>query len=211
MIAPEAGVTLTNINSRLNGDKQETGIRPGLRAGMIVDIGIDDHFSFQPGIFYSMKGSKLDRVVTSGNAVVNTVTTYTSTYRINYLEFPLNAQVRFGDPSKFELFVGAGPYLAFALSGRSTNSTVSTFTVGNNSGTTIDQDDRDLTFGTSLLNDVKPIDFGGQLNIGVILPVNVFFRAAYSHGFVNILPSGDGDNYYRNYGFSFTAGYLLGR
>ncbi len=207
---PEIGLNLTTLTSRYNGNSQTDGVRPGLKIGGIVDIGVSRCFSIQPGLYYSMKGSaNVDRVTTvNGNTTV--VNENTQDYRINYLEMPLNLLIRIGAP-RAQFFFGGGPYVALALGGKATN--IQSRSVSNNNGTGgfTDRTDYTLNIGDGTNDDVRPIDAGLNVNAGFQSRHGMFVRANMGFGLVNILPAGDNNNSMHNLSGTISLGWLMGR
>lgn len=206
-IGPEIGINWTKFNVDQPGiDADDYKTLAGLKVGGIVDIRFDRMFSIQPGLFFSQKGSKEKYSELRGGGLA---AYYNNKIRVNYLEIPLNFQLRFGHPYRGQFFVGAGPYLAFAVGGeikvKETIRDGDGFTVSTNS------DSYDLEIGDDDFNDdVKGADAGLNLNLGFMAPRGFFIRGNAGIGLMNILPGGD-DNYsIRNIGGSLTVGYLFG-
>ena len=89
----------------------------GARVGVIMDYAINDKFSIQPGVMFSMLGSKEDPV----------------TETFNYIHIPINILYKF-DLGPGKLFVGINPYLGYAVSAKISGGGVSqSITVGSDS------------------------------------------------------------------------------
>lgn len=131
--------------------------------GAYSDSPISSNFSFQPGLSLIGKGGK-----TSGSGLV-------STSNVLYLEVPLNFIANFAaGPGK--VFVGAGPYAAYALSGKDK------ITMGSSS------DNTNLKFGNSSSDDQKALDFGINLTAGYQLTNGFNINAGYGLGLANLIP-----------------------
>ena len=184
---PEVGLQYTNYPGKTNGEKDDAKGRVGFRMGGVVDVPLSGHFYFQPGLLYVRNGYKFDNVVV------------TFTGKVDALQIPLNVLFKAGKPGGERFFFGVGPYVAFNLGGSvernyyGTKET-HTFEIGNN----------------ALNDDLKRTDIGIGLNVGYQLSNNLFMRAHYQRGFVNLLPGGDVNNatYSTNAGAS--VGYLFG-
>lgn len=205
-IGPEIGINWTKFNVDQPGiDQDDYKSLAGLKIGGIADIRFDRMFSIQPGLFFSQKGSK-EKYTDFGGA---TNTYHNNKIRVNYLEIPLNFQLRFGHPYRGQFFIGAGPYLAFAVGGEITTKT----TVRDDDGFTIDasNDSYDLEIGDDDFNDdVKGTDAGLNLNLGFMAPRGFFIRGNAGIGLSNILPGGDDDYSVRNLSAGLSIGFLFG-
>ncbi|HRO41293.1 MAG TPA: porin family protein [Flavipsychrobacter sp.] len=205
-VGPEIGVNWSKFNVDARGiDEDDFKMRPGLKVGGIVDIGFNRMFSFQPGVFFNQKGSrdKYSEGVAMGRRYID------DKYRINYLELPMNFQLKFGHPYRGQFFIGAGPYLAFAIGGeRDWKETVRT-----NDGTVVFRDDGDeeLEFGNDDFDDnFRGSDAGLNLNLGFMGPRGFFVRGNAGIGLANIMPERNDDFSYKNLSLSLTLGMLFG-
>src|ERR1700710_517870 len=110
----KAGVNFSKLTSSGDGGSISTQSLTGFHIGVVVDAGINDNFSFQPGLLFSTKGGKssfsgdVDGQSFSGSAKIT----------LNYIEVPINFlyKVPAGDG---KVFFGAGPYLGYGLSASS--------------------------------------------------------------------------------------------
>lgn len=187
---PEMGVNFTNMTLRyedIDGDDEsESGdIKAGLKVGGIVDINIGRHFAIQPGLYFSQKGYRDEALPLDFS------------YRINYLELPVNFLFKTRPSHAGRFFVGGGPYLAFAVSGEYE------YENGN---------DGDIDFGNDPDDDIRGIDAGMNFTTGYELPFGLFFRGNAGVGFTNLIPDSDIDDdlSLRNWGFGLSVGYLFG-
>ncbi|XZF13413.1 porin family protein [Chitinophagaceae bacterium MMS25-I14] len=209
---PEIGLNLSSFASRINGDKQSNNLLPGLKLGGVVDIGFTRNFSFQPGLFFSMKGAAAkttDRTVTGGGTTITD--TYKDRFWANYIEMPMNVEFRVGDPRYGQFFFGGGPYIAAALGGKITSE--HTHTVSNDNGTTVNttSNDHSISIGDNAnSDDLRPFDGGLNFNAGYQARNGFYVRGNIGIGLANVLPEGDGDNYIHNWGLGVSAGYLFG-
>lgn len=186
-IGPEIGVNATNSTYKYeltNGRTERADLngRAGLKAGMIVDIPVDGHLFFQPGLFYSQKGYQYSNILSDVDV------------RISYLEIPLNVLFRAPISNSVHFFGGGGPYVAFGVGGRIKN------TPGRN---------YDLKFGSGRRDDFSTIDAGLNFNAGLEFDPGFFLRANYGLGIANAVPGGGNKSTQRMHGFSFTAGFLF--
>jgi hypothetical protein len=78
----------------------------GCHAGVVSDLALDDHFHIQSQLLYARKGM-VHTNVQSGVA---------STYKLHYVEVPLNVLYKF-DFTAGKLFVGSGATFGYAFAG----------------------------------------------------------------------------------------------
>lgn len=101
------GVNFQNLNGKdNNGDKLTNTMLIGYHAGMNIQIPIAPEFYFQPGLMFSTKGAK------------NSYGTLTGTYKLSYVELPLNLVYKGALGGGF-VVVGFGPYLGYGIGGKS--------------------------------------------------------------------------------------------
>lgn len=211
--SPEVGVNLANMHERtydMNGDKvnENGGLKIGVKAGVNADIWLGNRVSLQPGLFYSIKGAKFD-----DDAAYGTITEkYENNITLHYFEIPVNLQYYFNDPSEGRFFVGVGPYLGVAFSGKNKYHTET-----NNGGSTMTMDTvQKYHFGDDYNdNDLRRFDFGAAVNVGYLLRSGIFFRGMYQQGITNLMPHGNrpagwDDLAMRNTNITISIGYMLG-
>lgn len=182
-IAPELGFQMYKVNEKVGGTKLDFKFKPGFKIGANATYAINSKLSIDGALFYSVKGAKFDESIAK------------ATTNLNYLEIPFFVNYHFGAKDKNHFFVGAGPYLGYCLGGK----------------TKVDgQDDYKLKVGSDKAkDDVKPLDFGLNANVGYQMSNGLYLRAFYSLGLANTTPGGDGDNATKNMGFGLSAGYRL--
>jgi hypothetical protein len=71
-----------NVTRLLDNDAESSVMKPGINGGVFMRIAINDLFSFQPELIYTMKGGKLE---------YNNFVNGTAQLSMNYLEVPLIA------------------------------------------------------------------------------------------------------------------------
>lgn len=201
----KAGFSGANINSKYippntEGVKVDTKMLPAFHAGVIVDFALADYCSFQPGLFYSVKGYK---VGTYDSAPSDEPVPATITTRLNYLEMPLNFIYKqsFG---RGKFFGGIGPYLAYGINGKLTQK-------NDRTGEEISMHVR-FENGSNLSGSgvrVRPLDAGANLVLGFELNMGLLLSVNYSLGLVNTSPY-EYEKIKNRY-FGISAGYLLKR
>jgi hypothetical protein len=152
----------------------ETSAKLGLKIGGVVDIPLSQHFFFQPGAFFSMKGGQNTY---SFNLLGQTSKTVSST-NLSYIEIPLNlgAKVNVGDFGS--VFATVGPYVAYAVGG---SNKVETFLNDNSQGST----KSDIKFGSEN-TETKPLDYGVNVSAGYKFPFGLYGRLQYGMGLGNL-------------------------
>jgi hypothetical protein len=148
--------------------------------GILYDIAVTNSFIIQPQLNFVSKGGESDY--------------YNSRLSLGYVEMPVNFYYRQKAANGF--FIGGGPYIGFAVSGK----------VKSELG------DHEIQFGNEYTDDYRRVDFGINLVSGYLLPNGLQFALNYSAGFTNISPVDhtpvDGTNpYTRNIGLRIS--YLL--
>ena len=147
-------------NLSLNEKDNSFKMRSGFRVGGAVDIVVADlgtgEISIQPGLNYSLKGAQ------ETAELLNVKTTYK--VNLGYIDLPILANFRFGVTPDMNVFVNAGPYLAYGISSNSStssnNKTIDKVVGGVN--TTFD------AFKDAFKKDgrLKPFDAGLQVGAG---------------------------------------------
>ena len=136
--APKVGVNLTNMG----GDVTDNQIRFRPQIGGILNLDLNEMFSFQPGLMYSGKGATFD----FGDGDKDAIT-------LDYLEVPLNGVLNIDmGTGKLQLFVG--PYLGYCIDAKYKDLS------GENNET------ESLEIGTSNDDDIKPTDIGINMGLG---------------------------------------------
>lgn len=184
-IGVQAGLTLSSYKVKSSGLGVTSDSKAGFMAGVILDVGIDPHFSFQPQLNFVQKGGilKADDGANSGKV----------TTTLNYLELPLNFLYK-APTSGGNFFVGLGPALSYGLSGK--------HKIEVNGQT----EKEDVSFGSGADDDLKRFDLGINGLIGYHFNPGLFLSVNYDQGLLN-LNNSSGDSY-RNHFFGFTLGYL---
>jgi hypothetical protein len=138
--APKVGVNFAN----LGGDLTDNQIRLRTQFGTILNVGVNEMFSFQPGLLLSGKGTTLDY----GDGDKDAIT-------LTYLEIPLNGILNIDlGTGKLQLF--AGPYLGFCLDAKYKYLSDE------------DNETESIDVGASDDDEIKPTDFGINVGVGFV-------------------------------------------
>lgn len=183
------GASFANYHSKVDGESDNGNSKTGLTAGIVVDLSLGDHFSIQPALNFVQKGTKDEQTLGGITEKVS--------LRTNHLEIPLNLLYNTnGDAGNF--FIGAGPSLSFALSGKWK------YEDNDNSLT------EDVKFGSNQdEDDMKGFDFGANFLAGYCFPNGMFVSANYNLGLSNLFPGGSSDGTLKSNYFGVKLGYLL--
>lgn len=188
------GVNFQNINGKdASGDNLENDLITGFHAGVQARIPLVPGFYLQPGVLYTTKGAK------------NTDGAFNSTYKLSYIEVPLNLVYR-ATVGVGSFFLGFGPYVAYGIGG------TSTYNGGSGSVKS------DIEFQNTVeLNDpllttyIKPLDAGGNIFFGYELGSGLFAQFNAQLGMLNIHPDDkrilNDKTSLKNTGFGLSAGY----
>lgn len=203
-----AGINLANVSVDDNGRVDDANKLTSFQVGFVSDVPLGGGVvSFQPGIVFTGKGSKIQK----GSAGQNGY--YKQTSNPMYLEVPLNlvAKAPIGGGNRF--FAGAGPYLAVGVSGKNKTEGQTLLGTRYSSERNIDFSDDDPTTlneeegaGFAIL---KRFDYGLNGTVGiegnsVVLGVN------YGLGLAKLQSgSNNSDNNNKHRVLSFTLGFKL--
>jgi hypothetical protein len=189
--APVVGVNLSNSAVKLLDDKADTKMKPGFHVGALVSLPLTNNLALLPGVMFSTKGYKTE------DEVLGVKTT--SNIGLNYVEVPVNVAFMTGTEETGRFMVHAGPYVGYALSGKSKTKVGSV------------EKEEDIEIGNDEKKDMlKPLEIGANVGVGYQLPMGLFGRVDYHHGFNNILSGGDDKNSFANRNFMLTFGYFIG-
>lgn len=155
-IGIKGGLNLSNIIK--TGDNNfSTEFKPGINAGLVLEVPIVKTFSFAPELMFSQKGYK-----TSGSSLIGGPYDYSVT--TNFIDIPILA--KFNATDKFSIVLG--PQVSFLTS------TTEKFTQGSTSyqNTIREENDR-----------LKKSIAGGVAGFGVVLSNQLDFHARYALDF----------------------------
>ena len=162
------GVKLGFNVSTLNGDLQDSGYKPGIIIGGVVDFIFNDKFSLQPEILYSSQG---------GTYAVKTIeepAQVTTDYSLNlgYLAIPVMGQYHFSN-----FFVEFGPQISFLMFAERHNEKVSTY----------DDVIAVVTSKDDLKDQIKPVDFGLNFGLGCDFTKRTTLNFRYNLGLDSVI------------------------
>jgi hypothetical protein len=144
-----------NFSNFYTDNVDDNNVLTGLNVGLFAKLPIGDNIAFQPEISYTGKGAEL----VYNNALVNG----TAQFKLNYIEVPVLLVVNV--TKNFN--VHAGPYLAYMVSGKTTNKSDSgSYNFEDNIDVNdFNRVDAGLSGGLGL--DLEPVSFGVRYNYGL--------------------------------------------
>ncbi|TAE38738.1 MAG: PorT family protein [Sphingobacteriales bacterium] len=198
-----AGVNLATV--AISGDGITSEDKDGIKSltsfnfGGYADIPVSGKFSIQPGLSLSGKGFKVTEMDSfedeeEGGMVSQTINIKTN---IMYLELPLNAVFNFNG-----FYFGAGPYLAYGLSGKvkvESKATIGNFTMNAS-------ESESIKFG-SKEDEIRALDYGFNGLVGYKLENGLNFNLNYGLGLGNYNNNSVGNGKTSNRVFSFLVGF----
>lgn len=187
-----AGGTMANYKISGGGFSISGDDKFGLTFGTVVDIPMSGNFSIQPGLNFVQKGLVIKDASDPSVTVKSTTT-------ISMIELPVNFLYN-SSGSSGHFFVGAGPSVAFGISGKGKT----TYTDGTPTETI------DVKFGNTDQDDMKSLDLGANLIAGYRLSSGLMFSFNYNLGLSNAVPKpADGESMKSHY-FGLRLGWMLG-
>lgn len=174
----KTGLNFSKFAGSFNGRSSTTESLLGFHIGAAVDFGLGN-FSIQPGFLITSKGG-----------VINEETGYIST-TLNYIEVPINLlfKQRIG---KGKFYIGGGPYLAFATSGKNTENDFS----------------EDVHFGNHS-GEINSSDLGLNFLVGYQLAEGFGFNLNYGLGLSNLYNGDYGPGSIKNRTISISVSYFF--
>jgi len=188
------GVNFQNLNGEdRGGDKLENDLIVGYHFGVNVQIPVAPEFYFQPGLTFSTKGAK------------NTTDNLVSTYKLSYIELPLNFVYK-GQLANGFFMVGLGPYVAYGIGGKAL------YESGSGSLESDIEFKNEVVLGDPLLTVyMKPFDAGGNIFFGYELAGGLFMQLNAQLGMMNMTPEHylfpDDKSILKNTGYGVSLGY----
>ena len=180
-----AGSTYSNIKSKFGNESISGDYKFGFTAGVFADMLISKSISFQPAINFTQKGAKYKDEF--GNETIT----------LNYMEVPLNFVYSFQPGKGF--FVGAGPSLAFGISG--------TDKYEMNGQKHTDK----IHFGTNPEDDINSFEFAANFMAGFRTASGFIISGGYNAGLSNLANddgSGNSATAHNNY-FTLKIGWAF--
>ena len=186
----KAGVNLAKYSyGKDDADNPESGQLTNFHVTGYADIPLGGFFALQPGISLQGKGGEF------------TIPAETRKENTMWVEVPVNlvGKIPLGAGGT-HLFLGAGPYAAFAVAGE--NETTLTGSTNVNTSK--------IKFGNESTDQLKGIDFGLNGLAGFQLANGLNLGAGYGFGLTDLFPTGTGGNNQKtNRVLSFSVGFAF--
>lgn len=183
----KAGVNLGKYSNTDNAKNNTSFYVSGF-----ADLPVTPQFSIQPGVSLQGKGNKFE---TSGNSGSGKVTD-----NIMSIEVPVNAVYYIPTGGSGSVFIGAGPYVGFNVSGkRKIEGSFGDFGAEGKYDLKFSGDDKDM----------KVIDAGANFMLGYKMSNGLLINAGYGLGLTNLSPSSNSDSKFSNRVLSFGIGFQL--
>ncbi|MEZ0538475.1 porin family protein [Fibrella arboris] len=160
----------------------------GFQAGLLLNAPLTEQLSLRPQLLYSTKGTKFSGSLLGGSGE--------SKGTLNYLELPIQLAYSL-EVGEGNVVIGAGPYVAYALSGKST----ATF-----GGQTMTES---VDFSTS--DAPKRLDYGLYVSGGYELYSGLGLSVYYAPGLANLSKSNSGSDVTgKNTSYGISLSYFFG-
>jgi hypothetical protein len=168
----KAGANLTNLSG---SGVTSNDAKFGAYGGAFVNIPINEKFSLQPEVLYSMQGTKWTTVTL--NYLPNKDLTLVQDIKLDYVNIPIVVQYEFGNGFYGEM----GPQFGFLTSAKSKNKSTDLDRNPSTPVTTI------VSTETDIKSMLKTADFSGIIGGGYKMANGLSVNARYSIGFVDIV------------------------
>ncbi|NDW19324.1 PorT family protein [Dysgonomonas sp. 216] len=105
-----------NMSTAFVEDASESKFRLGYKVGATAEYSFNRNFMIQSGLFFSVKGSKLEDL--NVNDYVGGTPDFTHTFNQLYLELPLYGSYKLHVRDNLNVVLGAGPYIGYGIGGK---------------------------------------------------------------------------------------------
>jgi len=184
------GLVISNYTPKGDALTDKGKPRTSITAGVVVEVPINKNFTFQPAVNFVQKGT-----IHEEKFVGHTEKT---TVGVNYIEIPMNILFN-GSDNKANFFIGAGPSLAVAISGKLK------FDDGTNTSS------ENLKFGTGDDDVMRGFDLGANFLIGGYISNGLIVSVNYNMGVSNLIQNFNNKNSLKSSYFGIKLGYLLNK
>lgn len=186
----KAGLNFPKYHFSGDNNSTETSSTTNFHITAFLDAPIvSDYLYVQPGVSLQGKGAKLAEGSLFGNNLSVTQNTM-------WVEVPVNVVAKFPTAHVGHVFIGAGPYVGFGLSG---NNKLSNDDSSNQFG--------DFKFGNN--ESQKGFDFGVNFVGGYQLANGLIINAGYGLGLLDIMPENSGSIKQTNRVWSAGVGFVF--
>lgn len=184
-----AGASFASYRIKAAGFNVGADTKIGLTGGILVDVPFSKNFSFQPAFNFVQKGTQY-KYSDQGFSEESKTT-------VNCLEIPLNFLYNY-NVSNGTFFVGAGPSVAFAISGKEKYKDPTT------------SYEEDISFGNDPNNDdMKGFEVGANMLGGYRMSNGFLVSLGFNAGLSDLIPGGSDEGTVKSNYFSVKIGYML--
>jgi len=167
----KAGVNFPSYSYGNSNDLSDTKSSTNFSITGYLDAPITRNFTVQPGVSLQGKGAKLNVVNLGDN-------TFTEKQNTMWLEVPVNFVAKLPTGESGNFYIGAGPYVAFGLSGKNK------YEYSGSNSSSPRSSEVDFKFGKD--ETLKGTDFGLNFIAGYHLTSGLSINGGYGLGLTNI-------------------------
>lgn len=152
-------------------------MRPAASGAIFLELPVTANFSVQPELEYSLKGFSIKEGINKdGNFLgVNIPLNAKLTFKTDYIQAPILAKFKFGEPDQTNFYVAVGPSVGILVNSGLRINIFNIFPINTNLSK----------------NYFKPVEFSGVATMGIEQPfttkLSFFVEGRYQHGFSRIL------------------------
>ncbi|QEC45410.1 porin family protein [Pseudobacter ginsenosidimutans] len=198
-----------NFNQPVGKEKNGSGtgkhidrydLHTDFHAGLTADIPVTQKFHIRPDLLFSRRMAKYGTSSTEGSVY----RFYEETLKADFLEIPVHF-VYYHQMKHLALYLGGGPYIGFALSGKAKNYG------GSRTGT--DLGEQISVYASQEEDWYKKTSFGAVLAAGIDLPFGLTGELSVHRAFNDVNNSHlvNTNTKVINFNYAVSVGYLLGR
>lgn len=182
----KAGPDFSSLSMKSDGSKTTSKGLIGVEGGVYANLPVAPQLVVQPALLYTGKGGKY-----------NLGEGYVQTQRLNYITLPIDLLYEAAMPNgSGTWFFGAGPYLAYGLSGKVTDNSPTPSNIN---------PFKDYGEGAAL----KRFDAGADVQIGYEMPSGFNMGLSADLGLMNLAASGNQQGTAHNTSFAILLGYTF--
>lgn len=172
-------------------------LMPSAGAAIFAEFPITEQFSIRPELAYTQKGFLVKESLNMGGSEflgVNIPIGGTLAFKTNYVELPVLAKIKFGEPDAPHAYLIAGPSVGYMTDAKAIIRVLGLFPLR-------------PSIGTGFFHQ---FEFSGVGGLGAEFPVgngNIFIEGRYQHGFSRVLDIPLIELPVRNRTFGISAGF----
>ncbi|HTN06397.1 OmpA family protein [Agriterribacter sp.] len=161
----------------------------GFHAGIFSEINIskNTNWALQPALLYTNKGRKFSKSYDSTKSFINDTSAINASWKINYLELPVNLIYRIPLTEKVRFILGGGPYVSLQLNSKTT------YEILNASGEREAFNDKMAT--GDAVNTYQKLHWGINALAGLDFNDRLLFTANYSRSMSDFYTAGYGGSF----------------